>query len=168
MKKVTAGILVCLMILPLLAGCTAPKAEQEPASQMVAIGNPWTDWASIAEAEAAVGFVFGLPEDIGGFAVAEIRTMNNELLEIVYRRDDFEVCVRKQAGEGQDISGDYNLYETSGETDRGGATVTFCRNSGNGAIKQLLSYRGYSWSLVALKGFGESSEWDFVDLILAG
>ena len=92
--------------------------------------------------------------------------MNKELLEVVYRDENFEVCVRKQAGEGQDISGDYNEYETRTEANRNGGTVITYQNADNSAMRQVISYHGYSWSLVAPNGYWGDSNADFVNGIL--
>ena len=134
---------------------------------MVAIGNPWSDWDSIEEAEAAVGFSFALPEVIADTYVAEVfRTMNDELIEVVYRDEGFEVCVRKRKGEGQDISGDYNVYEICEETDYYGAVIMNYLNSVDPAAKQIISYHGYSWSLVAPNGYGVDLEREVLNWIL--
>ena len=161
MKKVISIILLCMMISAFFAGCA-----EEP-SQMVAIGNPWSDWDSMEEAESAVGFSFGLPNVIAdSYEAVSFRTMNNELLEITYSYGEFEVCVRKQAGEGQDISGDYTEYETCTETNCNGVTVTSYQNSGNPATRLVLSDEGYSWSLVAPNGYRDDSNQDFLNAIL--
>lgn len=166
MKKNTSMILLCCIVFTIFAGCRNQTVAQEPLSQTVAIGNPWSDWDSIEEAERVIGFSFGLQEVIAdSYHAVSIRTLNNELIEVVYRDEDFEVCVRKQKGEGQDISGDYNEYETCTETNHNGAAITDCRNSDNHAVKQLISYNGYSWSLVAPNGYWGDSNRDFVSQI---
>ena len=168
MKKHVIGfILLSLLLFAVCVGCGKQMAEQEQTSQSVAIGNPWSDWDSIEEAESAIGFSFGLPEIIAeSYTAVSIRTLGNELIEVVYRDESFEVCVRKQNGEGQDISGDYNKYETCTEKNYSGATVTNFHNTSNDAVKQLISYNGYSWSLVAPNGFRGDSNLEFVSKIL--
>ena len=167
MKKLISIILICLMIIAAFTGCgnSAPEPEH---NTTVAIGNPWREWATIAEAEDAVGFTFGLPDVIAGnYKAAEFRTMNKELIEVVYLDGEYEVCVRKQVGEGEDISGDYNQYESCTETQQNGAKITTYHNTQNNAVKQLISYNGHSWSLVAEKGFSGDSANDFLNAILA-
>lgn len=167
MKKIVAVILAVLMLTASFTGCGNQKTPQAGTSQMTQIGNPWSEWNSIEEAEAAVGFLFGLPSVVAeSYTAVEFRTMNNEMIEIVYRDEDFEVCIRKQKGEDQDISGDYNEYETCSEESRNGAAITSYSNSGNGAVKQVISYEGYSWSLVAPNGYWGDSNADFVNGIL--
>ena len=168
MKKVSSMILLCFILFGIFAGCGNQAKEQEKKSQTTAIANPWSDWDSMEEAEEAIGFVFGLPEVIAdSYHAVSIRTLNNELIEVVYRDASFEVCVRKQKGEGQDISGDYNQYDTRTEKDHNGGTIINCHNSNNNAVKQLISYKGYSWSLVAPNGCWGDSNQDFLSKIWA-
>ena len=91
--------------------------------------------------------------------------MNNELIQIVYRDGDFEVCVRKQKGEDQDISGDYTEYDISAESAREGGVIKTYRNFDNNAVRQLISYDGYSWSLVASNGYRGDTNDAFLNLI---
>ena len=167
MKKSTSILLLCCAICAVCFGCGNQTAAQPQKSQTTAIANPWSDWDSIDAAETATGFSFGLPEVIAdSYHADSIRTLNNELIQVVYRDEDFEVCVRKQPGEGQDISGDYNSYETCTETSLNGAAITNYHNSDNNAVKQLISYNGFSWSLVAPNGFWGDSNQDFANHIL--
>ena len=164
MKNRTIVFLVCLILFAVCVGCGNQTETQT--SQTASIGNPWSDWDSIEEAESATGFSFGLPEVIAdSYTAVSIRTLNTELIEVVYRDEGFEVRVRKQKGEGQDISGDYNQYDTCIEETIDGATSIYYYNSGNNAVKQMISYNGYSWSLVAPNGYGDDSNWDFVSEI---
>ena len=164
MKKVISMILLCGILSALLAGCGDQAAANKP---QTAIGNPWTEWNTLEEAESAVGFSFGLPEEIAkSYEAVSFQTMNGELLEVRYLAGEFEVCVRKQAGEGQDISGDYNKYDRCREKIRNGAVVTEYSNSDSSAVRQTVSFEGYSWSLVAPNGWREDSAQDFMSEIL--
>lgn len=166
-KKRRTRILLLLALFVCLAGCANQSPEPETTAQTVAIGNPWTQWASMEEAEAAVGFSFGLPEVIADHYTAEAcRTLNDQLLEVIYRDGDFEVRVRKQKGENQDISGDYNQYDTCTEYPFGSGTLTNYHNSGSDAVKQVISCNGYSWSLTAPNGYWGDSNADFLNRIL--
>ena len=161
MKRFVMATLLCLIISACCVGCGNQK------KQTTTIANPWSDCASLKEAENAAGFSFGLPETIAdGYTAAAFRTQNNELIEVIYREEDSEVRVRKQKGEGQDISGDYNNYDTCTEETVNGAVVTTCHNADNNAVKQTISYQGYSWSLTAPDGYWGDSNWDFVNHIL--
>ena len=166
MKKDVSVLLVCLLLSALCVGCGNQKAEPTQTTTTTAIGNPWSDWDSLEDAESAVGFSFGLPDVIADrYHAVSFRTLNGELIQVVYSDEDSEICVRKQAGNVQDISGDYNEYETCTEEDHTGGTITTYRNSDNNAVKQIISYNGYSWSLVAPNGFWGDSNQDFVNMI---
>ena len=166
MKKVILAVLLCLAFPLLLIGCGKENAETEEAAQTAQIGNPWKEWSTLEEAEKAVSFSFGLPEVIAQrYAVSEVRTMLDELLEVRYRDGELEICVRKQKGEGQDLSGDYNQYELVSERMEHGAAITTYHNSDNPAVKQIVSYQGYSWSIVAPNGYGEVSDGIFLEYI---
>ena len=167
MKQVIAMILLFLTAFVCLVRCWAQEAQREPQNQTAAIGNPWSDWDSLEEAETAVGFYLDLPEVISDrYTAAVFRTMNNELLEVIYCDGETEVRVRKQKGEGKDISGDYNQYDTCTEESYGEATVITYRNSGGNAVKQRISAQGYSWSLTAPEGYWGDSCQDFVNAVL--
>ena len=162
MKRIVLTILLCLGIFALFAGCASKK---EP--QTVAIANPWSTWDSIKEAENATGFSFGLPDVIADSYIAtEFRTMNGELVEVVYCDGDFEVCIRKAKDERQDISGDYNQYETCNEERRNDITIITYGNSEKAALKQLIYCQGYSWSMIAPNGYWGDSNEDFLRSIM--
>ena len=164
MKKKITYILIFLALVLAVAGCGKENERATPTAQ---IGNPWSQWTSIAETENATGFSFELPEVVGEKYVADVfRTMNGELIEVVYRFEDYEVCVRKSLGEGQDISGDYNSYEICTEERYNGIAITRYHNSASSATRLTLSYQGFSWSLVAPNGFGTDSHKLFLKEIL--
>lgn len=158
--KKLAVILLCLFLLP---GC----GKQEPAPQTVAIANPWSDWATLQDAETAAGFSFGLPEEIpDACTAAAYRTMNGELLEVIYRSEDTEVRVRKQKGEGQDLSGDYTPYDSCTTEDHPTGSVSRYHLSGSPACKLIISTGGYSWSITAPDGFPGGCEAWLLEQIL--
>ena len=166
MQKLLAFVLAVVLILP-FSGCTSSTAEPEVTPPITQIANPWKDWSSIAEAEQVVGFSFGLPDRISDrYAVDTIRTMNTELIEVIYRDEEFKVRVRKQKGEGQDISGDYNQYDTRSESHINGGTVIQHSNTGSNAAKHLISCNGFSWSLVAANGYHADADRAFLSSIL--
>lgn len=78
------------------------------------IPNPWTEYASIEDAEAAVGFDVTLPELPDGYVLSYIQALTERgLLEIPYENESGdELSIRKAPGDG-DISGDYNDYAQS-------------------------------------------------------
>lgn len=162
MKKLVI-MLLCVGVVAMLAGCGAEEQVKEPVTM---IANPWSSWASIEEAEGKSGMVFGLPVTVAGYTADEFSTMNGELIQIVYHSGDSEVCIRKQAGEGQDISGDYNVYENSEESRKNGAVITVDTNLEGEVTRQIISFDGYSWSVVAPGGIPTEVAQEFLDRIL--
>ena len=146
MKYRIIPLLLCL----LLAGCgsTPMETPHTTTEAITQLANPWKDYASLAEAEAACGLTFPMPEIIADSYIAEsFRVMNEELLEVRYRDGDFSVTVRIQAGEGQDLSGVYGLFENEKTYETDDAVII--EKYIDGGVLQLISKDGYSYSLYA-------------------
>lgn len=157
MRRAFSPLLFALCLL--LCAC----AGNEPES--VGLPNPWSDHASLHEAEKEAGTELGLPEELGSFKAEVFRTMSGGLLEVIYRAsDDVEIRVRKLAGEAQDISGDYSSYTQIHEETIDGAEITI--KTQDAATLILVSHGGYSWSVSAQDGFGNDNAGVFIDAIL--
>lgn len=157
--------MLILMVSLLLAGCSSvaqiPETTEETAP-MLQMGNPWKDYPSLEAAEAACGLDFPLEDVVEGSYQAETyRVMNGELLEVTYRDDSFEVTVRMQAGEGQDLSGVYEEFEkiTTYEMD---THTIINKKIKDGGILQLISKDGYSYSFYAPNHYWGDSNADFL------
>ena len=157
-------ILILILSL-LLAGCgsTVPAPETtEETAPVLQMGNPWGDYASLEEAEAACGLDFPLEDVVANSYQAEsYRVLNGELLEVTYRDATFEVTVRMQAGEGQDLSGVYAEFEniSTFETE---AHTFINKKIKDGGIVQLISKDGYSYSFYAPNHYWGDSNADFL------
>lgn len=163
MKKVLFFILLCL----LLSGC---NSEAQPVESTTAItetqqtANLWVEYNSIAEAEAAYGYSFPLSEIVEGSYIAEsYRVLNGELLEVVYRDEDFEVTARMQSGEGLDISGIYEGFGAISTYKSETHTITH-KNINNGLL-QLVSKDGYSYSFYAPNYYWGDSNAGFLSFL---
>ena len=161
MKK---AILI-LMVSLLLAGCSSaaqiPETTEET-TQILQMGNPWKDYASLEEAEAACSLDFPLEDVVAGSYKAEsYRVMNDELLEVTYRDDTFEVTVRMQAGEGQDISGVYAEFKEIHTYEEESYTIIL-KYIQDGGLLQLISKDGYSYSFYAPNHYWGDSNADFL------
>lgn len=163
MKKFPVILMVCL----LLAGCSSnaqPTAETDTPQTNLTIANPWKDYHSLKEAEAASGLNFPLPEVIAdSYIPISFRVMNEELLEVIYIDGEFKVTVRMKAGEDQDISGIYGEFEDVRTVEAGGATIT--DKYIEGGILQLISKDGYSYSLYAPNHYWGDSNAEFLQYI---
>ena len=161
MKQTMLILMVCL----LLAGCSSaaqiPETTEETAP-MLQMGNPWKDYASLEEAEAACGLDFPLEDVVADSYQAETyRVLNGELLEVTYRDDSFEVTVRMQAGEDQDISGVYAEYKEIHTYEEESYTIIL-KYIRDGGILQLISKDGYSYSFYAPNHYWGDSNADFL------
>ena len=161
MKKTMLIFMVCL----LLAGCgsTAQSPETtEETAPVLQMGNPWKDYASLEEAEAACGLDFPLEDVVANSYQAEsYRVLNGQLMEVTYRDDRFEVTVRMQAGEGQDISGVYAEFENISTFETETYTITN-KIIKDGGMVQLISMDGYSYSFYAPNHYWGDSNADFL------
>ena len=123
MKKAIL-ILLCL----LLAGCASTEQPPETTAEtapILQLANPWKDYPSLEEAEAACGLDFPLEDVVADSYKAEsYRVMNGSLLEVTYINGDTEITVRMQAGENLDISGVYANFTKTETFDQRGASVT--------------------------------------------
>ncbi len=158
MKKLI--IILCLVLVCTAAfGCN----KKEDAGN-VQLGNPWKTYDTLAEAEKAAGFEFGIPETFGNYTACVFRVMTNSLIEVTYKCGDLEVTVRKQAGEGQDISGDYTQYTSETVTDLEGGWIKV-RTDGT-AVSAIISCGGYSWSVYSAEGISEEVQNSFISAII--
>lgn len=161
MKKAMLILTVCL----LLTGCGSTNKSLEPTADPTPIqqlGNPWKDYASLEEAEAACGLDFPLENVVANSYKAEsYRVLNGELLEVTYRDDTLEVTVRMQPGEGQDISGVYAEFENISTFEMETHTITN-KKIKDGGMVQLISKNGCSYSFYAPNHYWGDSNADFL------
>ena len=110
------------------------------------IANPFTDYATYAEAETAAGFKFGVPEQLGGYDTVAYRVAGT-LFEVIYSNDTASLTARKAPG-GWNISGDNNQYTTEVVETLAGVDVT-CMGEGDTLFLAMWSADDYSYSLGA-------------------
>ena len=149
-------------------GSEATTTEDEP---MVGMANPWTEYATLAEAEEAAGFGITVPASVKGYDDVLIQVMKvantdddgNKADEIIleYRfmngTDDVNIRKGKVA---DDISGVYGEYKES-TADVDGNTVTV---SSDGSLAYIATWTagGYSYSVFASAGMAQA---DLLDIV---
>ena len=101
--------LVCCLCTLSLAACGAKEAAPVSDAPGAQIANPFVDYATLAEAEAAAGFPLSAPLSIDGFDEPMIQLMSGKMLQLIFRSGDDRLIIRKAAG-SEDISGDSNTY----------------------------------------------------------
>jgi len=102
MKKWIGLIMVSFVVLSLV-GCNSAKETE--------VANPFIEYETIDEAIAHVDFDVKLPTNMPtGYELEDIRVIENELIELVYTKEDSKISYRQGKGT-EDISGDYNTYD---------------------------------------------------------
>lgn len=117
------------------------------------IANPFTDYATRAEAEAAAGYGFAAPDSVEGYPETSYSVMDGgKLLQIVYRNGADEITARKAPG-ADDISGDYNEYAEETIFDKTDVTFTVKGNGGKAFVALWTDdENGYAYSLTDREG----------------
>ena len=131
------------------AATTPDDATMGPEAPDAGIANPFTDYATSAEAAAAAGFKFGVPEEIGGYDKVAYRVADDmSLFEVIYSNDtDASLTARKAPGDWN-ISGDYSQYTQEVAQSLQGVNVT-CLGDGDSLFLAMWTVDDYSYSLGA-------------------
>ena len=154
-----ASLAACFAILIVgvwsAARLTAPVEEAPPDSGVQVVPD-MVEASSAEELSELVGFEVG---DIQGLPFEPTETVYTaywgEMAEIRYRSDTAEAVFRKSAGT-EDISGDFNTYDTVQELTAGDITATLKGNSGIYMLA-IWSKDGFSYSLSISSGAAEET-----------
>ena len=103
---------------------------------MIGMPNPFVDVDSLEDAAKIAGFDMTAPDSLDGYNGTQIQAIKEDLIQVIYGEPDHNVYFRKAVGT-EDISGDYNEYDTVTESDMDGTNITF---SGNGELVYLASW----------------------------
>ncbi len=148
MKKIFSLVLVLTLILA-LAACgavtTLPSDTQIP--------NPWTDFDTMNEAKAVIGYGMTAPETLAGLSQTAIRFLNDsdKILEVQYGgENDDRASLRKGTG-SEDISGDYTDYAKTETVIVGDITVTE-KGDGENVFSAVWTKGDYSYSFFSTVG----------------
>ena len=145
----TIAIALCAALMLGFAACGQP-AEQPGTDDTIITDNtqipsPWQDYDSLSDACDAAGYDFTLPESIDGRNTVHFAVMGDgEIIEAVFGEDEDEITIRKAPG-AEDISGDYNTYESTEKVTVGDIEATF--KGDGGYTLAVWSGGGYSYSL---------------------
>ena len=90
--------MICLDTAPLNKGASA----QMP--------NPFKEYETLSEAAQTVGFELTVPETLNGSDHRIFRAIENDLLEVIYRKGEEETARIRKADGAEDVSGDYIVY----------------------------------------------------------
>ena len=127
------------------------------------IPNPFIEYKSLEEAEKAVGIKLNAPEELDGYKIDSISSMDGVMLQVIYSNGTDSIFVRKMQGNAS-ISGDYNVYDNSVDFYVGGKNVSFKGN--NGAISNAeWNKNGYSYSLYSENGASYETMKAFAEVV---
>ena len=137
---------------------------------MTSMPNPFIDHTTLADAQNTAGFSFKIPDEIQSVSANVFRTLNKELIEVIYLKDYdandansdqttastddntsepsyTEIArIRKGLYNGKDISGDYTTYSETSTATIGTREITM--KGDNGMVKTAIWTDGdYSYSI---------------------
>ena len=119
----------------------------------VQIPNPWQECASLEEAGKLAGFSFTAPEAVDGYTEKYIAAIENDIAEVIFSKgdnDDASLYFRKGKGT-EDISGDYNIYETVEQQIIGDRAVT-CKGHDGLVYTAIWNDGTYSYAVMCNAG----------------
>ncbi len=124
------------------------------------IANPFTDYATLGEAELAAGFPLEVPERIKGYDGRLIQVMDGTMIQVIHLRGESRLFIRKAAGAG-DVSGDYTGYPEMRSIPCGKFHVTV-KGSGGKVKNAVWTSGGYAYAVMS----DDALDLDFVrDLV---
>lgn len=150
-RYIRSGLsLAACLALVLLGTAVVPQlfdgGTEEPPQEQTTVANGMEDVDSASALSDKVGFevqdLTGLP-----FAAEHITytSLWGETAQITYEGENQTVTYRKAPGK-EDISGDYNVYDTVTETVAGETSVTL-KGDEDGYVLALWTADGYSYAL---------------------
>lgn len=154
--KQLATLAACLAVV-LVGALTLPSLFQGPDDPgVLSPGDGIVQVSTVEELAETVGFEV---DELNGLPFQVEKTTYTaywqELAEIVYSGEGQTAIYRKGTG-SEDVSGDYNIYETETEISAGNATVTLRGNSGIYTLA-IWADSNYSYSISLSEGMQESS-----------
>lgn len=143
---------------------TPAQLEEADSSDFVQSGNPYAEYDTLEEAENTIGFEISVPDSYGGYTEPYYAVIEGKILEVqYYNGDDRGMIIRKSRG-SEDISGDFNEYNTVTETEVNGNTVTI-KGSGDEFILALWVSGDYSYSVSVSSGISENALKEIIEKI---
>ena len=164
----TIAIALCAALMLGTAACAQPTEQPKTDDTIITdntqIPNPWQDYDSLSDACGATGYDFTIPESIDGRDAVHFAVMNDgEIIEAVFGKDEDEITIRKAPG-AEDVSGDYNTYESTEKVTVGDIEATF---KGDGEKVSLATWTlgDYTYSVMARNGISTEAMTDMVSSV---
>ena len=131
-------------------GDVAGQGNNDSTAQLpegfVGMPNPFTDNATLEEAEKNAGFSIQVPDKISGGSATAFRNLGQEMLEVIYYNGEQEVARIRKSQENADNSGNYVGYSEIKNEKIGDRTVTLKGNNGK-IVLAIWNDGTYSYSV---------------------
>lgn len=173
-KRITIAISAVLTLS--LTACEQPAIQ--PVSQdspsdshveipnYVEIPNPFTTHDTLAEAEVSVGFSLSAPDNLEEGDTRTIMTIQDGMLEVVYKNADDETTTIRKAAGTDDISGDYNTYPEETTTSVNGHTVTMKGKDGK-VHTAIWTDEAYTYAITSDTGIEPDDAAELAEIVSA-
>ena len=143
---------------------TPAQSEEADSSDFVQSGNPYAEYDTLEEAENTIGFEISVPDSYGEYTEPYYAVIEGKILEVqYYNGDDRGMIISKSRG-SEDISGDFNEYNTVTETEVNGNTVTIKGNGDEFSLALWVS-GDYSYSVSVSSGISENALKEIIEKI---
>ena len=143
---------------------TPAQSEEADSSDFLQSGNPYAEYDTLEEAENTIGFEISVPDSYGGYTEPYYAVIEGKILEVqYYNGDDRGMIISKSRG-SEDISGDFNEYNTVTETEVNGNTVTIKGNGDEFSLALWVS-GDYSYSVSVSSGISENALKEIIEKI---
>lgn len=149
----------------------AVSEEDTQSEEAVKIPDPFTEVGSLEEAAEITGFSLSVPEAPKDYPDMSIRVMDDSMIEVVFSRktESEEAAVeayriRKAAGT-DDISGDYNTYDTATNVETTACSVEM-KGNGDTVSVAVWNHDGYTYAMDINEAYPLSAE-DVINIVNA-
>lgn len=156
MKKLFVCVLSMILVLA-MAACGGKTVVETRTVENDRISNPWQECASLEEAGKLAGFSFTAPEEVEGYTKKYIAAIENEAAQVIFSNgeENGSTLYFRKGVCAEDISGDYNNYETVEEQTVGGKAVT-CK--GNEGLIHTAVWNDGTFSYAVMSDVGMNAE----------
>ena len=133
----------------------AASRDDGTTGKSLQISNPWQECDSLAEAGKLAGFSFTAPESVDGYTEKYIAAIENAIAQVIFSNEDgAKLYFRKGLG-SDDISGDYNTYDVTGEQTIDGKRV-LCK--GNDGLVYTATWTDGNYAYAVMSDTGMDAE----------
>lgn len=112
------------------------------------IPNPFVDCSTLEEAAKLAGFTMTAPAKVDGYTGRDIQAIEDQMIQVFYKKADDQTLMLRKAVGAEDISGDYTVYTETNAVVVGTLTVTMKGNNGMVSVATWVD-GGYTYAVGA-------------------